>query len=408
MRKFFGALCGNRLFYKVRCAVFCGIPLLVLAGCGRAGKPARVPVPEVVVSSPLQRDVPVLAEAIGQTEATANVEVRARVESTVQRITFTEGTEVSAGAPLFELDRKIVEQKLAAAKGNQARLQAVFDRAAQEVRRMRPLAEKNVVSQRELDNVLAQQNQAGAALETGTAEVRAAELDLGYTHVTAPVTGIIGAKQVDVGTLVGRGQSTVLATISPLDPIWVNVEVSEVTYLNSAGRFRESKDPKDSPAFSLLLANGAVHPHPGHLIFVDRAVNSSTGTLRVRVEFPNPDKLLRPGQFCRVRVHTRTVPNALLVPQRAVQELQGLHNLFVVGAEGKVGYRRVRMGMRVGSLWVVESGLESGESVVVEGLQKVREGMAVHARKADIDEASWRDLMAQLPTALKQTTPEPR
>jgi membrane fusion protein (multidrug efflux system) len=356
-------------------------------------------VPEVVVAAPLQRDVPILVEAIGQTEATANVEIRARVESTVEQITFTEGTEVEAGAPLFVLDRKTVEQRLAAVKGNQARLQAVYDRAAQEVRRMRPLAEKNVVSQRELDNVLAQENQARAALETGVAEVHAAELDMGYTQVKAPVAGIIGAKQVDVGALVGRGQSTVLATISPLDPIWVNVDVSEVIYLNSAGKFQETKDPKDSPVFSLLLANGLVHPHTGHLIFVDRAVNSSTGTLRVRIEFPNPTKLLRPGQFCRVRVHTRTVPKALLVPQRAVQELQGIHNLFLVGADGNAVYRRVRMGMRVGSLWVVESGLEPGETVVVEGLQKVREGVAVHAQKTELDEAPWRDLMGQVPAA---------
>jgi membrane fusion protein (multidrug efflux system) len=402
MRMFFWRQSRGLLFSKLGIALCLGIPMTFWVGCGRGGKSGMAPAPEVVVANPLQRDVPVVVEAIGQTEATANVEVRARVESTVEQITFTEGTEVEAGTPLFVLDRKTVEQRLAAVKGNQARLQAVFDRAAQEVRRMRPLAEKNVVSQRELDNVLAHENQARAALETGVAEVNAAELDLGYTQVKAPVAGIIGAKQVDVGALVGRGQSTVLATISPLDPIWVNVDVSEVTYLNSADKFRETKDPKDSPVFSLLLANGAVHSHSGHLIFVDRAVNSSTGTLRVRIEFPNPKKLLRPGQFCRVRVHTRTVPKALLVPQRAVQELQGIHNLFLIGSDGKVIYRRVRTGMRVGSLWVVESGLEAGESLVVEGLQKVREGVVVQAQKTELDEGPWRDLLGQVPTASTQ------
>jgi membrane fusion protein (multidrug efflux system) len=407
MHTFSGGPHLGRIGGRTLAGAFFVLGWVMFAGCDKGSKPVSAPVP-VVVSVPLKRDVPVLVEAIGQTEATANVEVRARVESTVEQITFTEGAEVQAGAPLFTLDRKTVEQRLAAAKGNLGRLQAVFDRAAQEVRRMRPLAEKNVVSQRDLDNVLAQQNQAQAALETGVAEVKAAELDLGYTRVTAPVAGIIGAKQVDVGTLVGRGQSAVLATISPLDPIWVNVEVSEVTYLNSAGRFKESQNAKDAPAFSLVLANDAVHPHPGRLIFVDRAVNSSTGTLKVRIEFPNPDKLLRPGQFCRVRVQTRTLSNALLVPQRAVQELQGLHNLFVLGKDGKAGYRRVKMGMRVGSLWVVESGLDSGESVVVEGIQKVRDGAEVQPRVQEVDDGPVRELLSQVPVARMQETQELR
>ena len=214
--------------------------------------------------------------------------------------------------------------------------------------------------------------------------------------MNAPVAGIIGAKQVDVGSLVGKGQPTVMATISPLDPIWANLEVSEVAYLNSAGKMR---DPTNSPAFALVLANGQVHPHLGKLAFVDRMVNAATGTLRIRVEFPNPEKILRPGQFCRVRVLTRTLPGALLIPQRAVQELQGLHNVFVVGDDGKASFRRVKMGKRVGSLWLVDSGIADEDRLVIEGLQKVRDGGQVEAQDIEVEDSSLQELLANVPGA---------
>jgi membrane fusion protein, multidrug efflux system len=185
--------------------------------------------------------------------------------------------------------------------------------------------------------------------------------------VAAPVSGVIGAKQVDVGSLVGKGQPTVMATISPLDPIWANLEISEVAYLNNAERFKEAES---SAIFALVLANGQPHPHLGRLAFVDRVINSTTGTLKIRVEFPNPAKILRPGQFCHVRVLSRVLPDALLLPQRAVQELQGQHNVFVVGADGRAAFRRVTMGRRIGSLWIVESGLAADDRDHRRGAQK--------------------------------------
>jgi membrane fusion protein, multidrug efflux system len=372
----------------------------MLSACHRP-PPAPPPAPPLVTTAtPLVRDVPVVAEAIAQTEATANVEVRARVEATVEQITFLEGSEVQAGELLFVLDKKPIEQRLAAARGNLGQVQAALDRARQDVARLRPLAEKSAVPQKDLDTAIALQKQAEAGLETAQAQVRAAELDLGYTDVTAPVAGIIGAKQVDIGSLVGKGQPTVMATLSPLDPIWANIEISEVTYLNSAGRF---KDPSETPVFALVLANGEVHPHPGRLVFVDRVVNSTTGTLKVRVEFPNPEKILRPGQFCRVRVLIRTLPGALLLPQRAVQELQGLRHVYVVGEDGRAAYRRVQTGARVGSLWVVESGLNANDRVILEGVQKVRDGAPVQAQPAEIDEGPWQELMQRVPRAATAT-----
>jgi membrane fusion protein (multidrug efflux system) len=237
-------------------------------------------------------------------------------------------------------------------------------------------------------------------LSSGEAKERAAALDLGYAEITAPVPGIIGAKGVDVGSVVARaGNGPAMAVISPFDPIWVNIEISEVAYLNNAEFFRGQEVA--SPVFSLILANGKVHRETGRLSFVDRAVNPATGTLRVRVEFPNPGKIIRPGQFCRVRAQGKPVRGALLLPQRAVQELQGRHSVMVADAGGKIGFRPVKTGQRVGSLWVIESGLQPGETVVIEGMQKVRDGAVAKLEAAVIDDGPLRELAAGLPGAVK-------
>lgn len=375
----------------------CGVALLGLAvvpGCRRPQAPPPMGPPIVQVSKPLQRDVPLVAQAIAQTEAIANVEVRARVEATVEKILFVEGTSVREGDPLFLLDKKPIEQRLAAAKGNLGQLEANLGRVTQDVERLRPLAGRGAVSKADLDTAIANQKQAEAALETGRAQVRAAELDLGYTEVAAPVSGVIGAKQVDVGSLVGKGQPTVMATISPLDPIWANLEISEVAYLNNAERFRQAES---SPIFALVLANGQPHPHLGRLAFVDRVINATTGTLKVRVEFPNPAKILRPGQFCHVRVLSRVESGALLLPQRAVQELQSQHSVFVVGADGRAAFRQVTMGRRIGSLWIVESGLTAEDTVIIEGVLKARDGAPVTARPGTIEDTSLKELEATVP-----------
>jgi membrane fusion protein (multidrug efflux system) len=348
--------------------------------------------PVVKVATPLQRDVPLVYESIGQTDATATVEVRARVEATVEKILFIEGSNIKEGDPLVLLDKKPIQQRLAAAQGNLGQIEANLGRLQQDVDRLGPLAARGAVPQKDLDTAVANLRQAGAARETGVAEVKSAELDLGYTEVAAPVAGVIGAKQVDVGTLVGKGQPTVMATISPLDPIWANLEISEVAYLNNAGKL---KDPQNPTVFALVLANGQVHPHRGRLAFVDRLVNPTTGTLKI----PNPEKIVRPGQFCRVRILAKTLPGALLLPQRAVQEIQGLHNVFVVTNEGKASFRRVKMSQRIGSLWVVESGLKAEENVIIEGLLKARDGATVTAQPIEIDDAPLKELATTVPDA---------
>ncbi len=374
------------------------LPLLALlvVSCKEATAPLPLPPPVVQIAKPLVRDVPVIAESIAQTQAVANVEVRARVEATVEKILFIEGSEVKQGDPLFLLDKKPIEQRLAAAKGNLGQLQAALARSNQDVERLTPLAKSGAVPQKDLDDALSSRRGAEASLETGQAQVTAAELDLGYTDINAPITGIIGEKQVDTGSLVGKGQPTVMATISPLDPIWANLEISEVAFLNNADRIN---DPKVSPIFALELANGKLHPYTGKLAFVDRIVNAATGTLKIRVEFPNPKKIVRPGQFCRVRALVRKLSGAVLIPQRAVMELQGRQSVFVVGAEGKAASRQVQLGQRVGSLRVVESGLSADEFIVVEGIHKVGDGLPVTAKETQIDETSLKEVLADVPGA---------
>lgn len=374
---------------------------LVLEACDRVPAPPPQPPPIVQAARPLQRDVPVIVEVIGQTAAIANVEVRARVDATVEKIAFVEGSRVRQGDLLFLLDKEPIQQRLAAAKGNLGQLEAALGRAKQDVERLTPLAAKSAVPRKDLDNAVSALQQAEAALDTGKAQVRAAELDLGYTEVRAPVAGVIGAKQVDVGSLVSKGQSTIMATISPLDPIWASIEVSEVAYLNHAEKFKE---PGKKDVFTLVRANGEVHPHPGKLVFVDRAVNPTTGTMKVRAEFPNPDIIVRPGQFCRVRVLADLLKDALLVPQRAVVELQGTYNVFVV-SDGRASFRPVKMGRRIGSLWMVEKGLERGDVVITEGVLKARDGIAVQAQIVEIDDGPVKEAMASVPGAKQASAP---
>lgn len=372
---------------------------LLLVGCFQRPAPLNLPPPTVAVAPPLVRDVPVLAEVVAHTEAKANLEVKARVETTVEKILYVEGSEVKEGDPLFVLSRAPIEQRLASAKGSLGQQQAALVKANQDVERITPLAKSGAMPQKDLDNALAQQQQARAALETGKAQVATAELDLSYTQVAAPVSGIIGETQADVGALVGKGSPSTLATISTLDPIYATVEASEVSYLAIAERMKH-KEPNYMASFALVLANGQLHPHLGRLAFIDRAVNATTGTMKFRVEFPNPDKILRPGQFGRVRVLARTLAGALLLPQRAVQEIQGQHNVYVVTTEGgvsKVSFKRVKMGRRVGNLWIVESGLTAMDQVVIEGIIKLRDGIEVKVEAAKVDESSFTDLLATVP-----------
>jgi membrane fusion protein (multidrug efflux system) len=348
--------------------------------------PVAPPPPEVYVTGVLQQDVPVYLELVGQAEGFQDVDIRARVEGFLESVNFTEGTFVKQGAFLYEIDRKPLEAILAQAKADQATAEARLSKANNDVARYTPLVAKQAVSKQELDNALAEQDAARSQVEAGKAAVEKATLDLSYTRIASPINGLIGTTQVKAGNLVGRGESTLLTTVSQIDPMLFRVGVTEADYLRIARRVQgeggsAGQAPRTREGIELTLADGTKYPQTGRVNTVERAVDPTTGTLGLELIFPNPQQILRPGQYGRVRILIETKPGALLVPQRAVQELQNLYSVAVV-QDGKVAFRNVKVGQRVGSLWVIEDGLKAGEQVVVEGLQRIQEGMAVSAKPA--------------------------
>jgi membrane fusion protein (multidrug efflux system) len=335
----------------------------------------------VYVAPVVQRDVPTYLDLVGQTEGFDDVDVRARVEGFLETMNFREGSFVRKGALLYQVDPKPFEAALAGATADKATAQARLEKANNDVARYTPLVAKQAVSQQELDNARAARDAARSQVDAASAAVEKATLDLGYTRVRAPIDGLVGLTKVKAGSLVGRGESTLLTTISKIDPIVLRVGVTEADYLKVAKRApsRANEAPR-AGGIELTLADGVVHPHTGTISTVERAVNASTGTLTLQVAFPNPDSVVRPGQYGRARLLLETKTGALLVPQRAVQELQSLRSVAVVGGDGKVAFRNVKVGPRVDTLWVIEDGVTLGEQVVVEGLQALRDGITVRAR----------------------------
>ena len=362
-------------------ALLAGTSFLCLTGCKKeAAAPAPPPVVEVM--DVVATNVPLSTEFIGQLDSPQNVEVRARVEAFVDKMLFTEGTEVKEGDPLFKLDDKPSKERLDAANGMLAEAKAALNKYEKDVARLTPLAEKKAVPQQDLDNAVASVDVGKASVLSALARVQSATFDLGYCDVRAPITGLIGAKQVSVGELVGKGQPTLLATISTLDPIWFYCNVSEVSYLKAQAEIqRTGKRVEDLPV-SLMLASGATHPDKGKFVFIDRAVDVKTGTLRVRAAFPNAAKVLRPGMFARIKVDLGVRPESILVPERAVTELQGKNFVWVIGSDNKATQRGVTVGDQLGSSLLLLEGLKAGERIVVEGLQKVRQDAPVQPMTA--------------------------
>jgi len=354
---------------------------LALFGCGKQAQ-APLPPPIVQVADVVATNAPMATEIIGQVDSPQNVEIRARVEAFVDKLLFTEGTEVKDGDALFKLDDKPYLQRVDAAKGGLAQAKAALNKYEKDVARLKPLAEKRAVPQQDLDNALASVEVGKADVLSAEARMEFATLELSYCDVRAPLSGLIGGKQVSMGDLVGKGQPTLLVTISTLDPMWFYCSVSEVEYLKAdAEAQRTGKRVRDLP-ITLILADGSVHPEKGKLVFIDRAVDVKTGTLRVRAEFPNPAKLLRPGMFGRIKVDLGVRPDSILVPERAVAELQGKNFVWVVAQDNKTSQRPIKVGSQFGENLMVLEGLKAGERIVVEGLQKVREGAQVQPMTA--------------------------
>lgn len=361
--------------------LFAGVSCLGSAACARKGTPPPPP-PEVLVTPVVQKDVPVVSEWIGTLEGSVNADIRPKVEGYLLRQFYKEGQVVAQHDPLFEIDPRQFRAALEQAQGALGQAEARLAKAAKDVERFTPLAAERAISRQELDDALAAERDARAAVAAAQAAVEQAALNLGWTKLTSPIDGIVGLALFQVGALVGP--QSVLTTVSTVDPIRVTFGISEREYLTRAELINRPNyaTTERGPALELVLEDGSVYPHAGKAARADRQVDVKTGTLTIWGFFPNPKHILRPGQFAKVKAVLDVRQDALLVPQRAVSELQGGYRVAVVGADGKAEFRTVELGPRAGELWVVEKGLRLGENVIVAGLQYVRPGMTVTAKPA--------------------------
>lgn len=341
------------------------------AGCGKK-TPPEMPPPVVEVVPAVQKDVPVYKEAIGTLDGFVNADIRPQVEGYVLSQLYKEGSVVRKGQSLFQIDPRQFQAALDQAKGALAQAQAALVNAEQTVARYGPLAAQNAVSQQELDNAVASQLQAKAAVDSARATLERAQNNLNWANVTSPIEGIAGTALAQLGDLVTP--STLLTTVSQVDPIKLIFPISEQAYMRYASLINSADA---GPPLQLILSDGSVYPRQGHLLYTNRQVDVKTGTITMTALFPNPGNMLRPGQYGKVRGATEILKGAILVPQRALAELQGNTLVAVVGPDNKVEMRPVERGQAVGDSFVILKGLKPGERVVVEGIQKVRPGMAV-------------------------------
>lgn len=350
------------------------VAALCLTGCNKEEKKPVAMVPVVETAGVVQRDVPVKKEWVGVLDGLVNATIRPQVTGYLTRQSYKEGEAVRKGQVLFEIDPRTFQAALNKAKAQLSQQMARHETSKANLARIRPLAEKNAVSQKDLDDAVGVELSARSAVEAAQAAVEEAQLNLGFTKITSPVDGIAGIAKTQLGDLVGPGMQEELTSVSTLDPIKAYVNISEREYLNAAAA--GNKRMEELP-LELILADGSVYPHEGHLAIMDRQIDPTTGTMKIGALFPNQENRLRPGQYGRVRATVRIQQGALLVPQRAVGEVQGKYMVAVVGADNKVDIRPVEVGPRIESDWLIEKGLKPGEQIVVEGIQKVRAGMTV-------------------------------
>jgi membrane fusion protein (multidrug efflux system) len=363
-----------------------GLVVFILAGTTAPGckKEASVGGPtEVEVAEAARQDVQVAKEWVGSMDGSVNAVIRAQVQGYLTKQVYTEGQLVKQGQVLFQIDARTFQAAVDQAKADVAQKKARWDTTQANLARIRPLAEQNAVSKKDLDDAIGQEQAAHSAYDAAKAALDKAQLDLGFTRITSPITGIAGIAKAQIGNLVGPGQVEELTTVSAVDPIKVWVPISEQEFLHAQANKPAPGQPKRQ--IELVLSDGSIYPKKGEFAFADRQVDASTGTVKIAVLFPNPGSVLRPGQYAKIRAVMESIPGAIVVPQRAVNELQGNFQVAVVGQDNKVTVRTVKPGAKSGSLVVITEGLQPGERVVIEGLQKVKEGMNVNARLVSLE-----------------------
>ncbi|HXO93053.1 MAG TPA: efflux RND transporter periplasmic adaptor subunit [Candidatus Acidoferrum sp.] len=377
---------------KVRSAAFWAAPLALFllpatvvfaVGCGSPKAAVPIPRPEVEVASVIQKDVPIYSEWVATLDGYVNAQIQPQVTGYVIRQTYKEGSFVRKGQILFQIDPRPFQALLDQANAQLAQAQAQLGKTQMDVDRDTPLAKARAIAQSQLDNDVQANRAAQAAVKAAEAQVEQAKLNLEFTDVKSLLDGISGIAQVQIGNLVNP--TTVLTSISQINPIKAYFSISEQEYIHFADRINaetQKETPTNGPPFELILADGSVYPHKGVGLLTNRQVDVATGSIQVISSFPNPKNALRPGQFGRLRAAPEIRDGALLVPQKAVTELQGTYQLAVVNADNKVRIRAVKVGARIGPLWIVESGVKPGELVVVEGLQKVQHSSTVKIKQA--------------------------
>jgi RND family efflux transporter MFP subunit len=355
--------------------------LLATLWCGcrdTKASPAATPPPDVKVITVAPERVSLTSEWIATLDGYVNAQIRPQVSGYLLRRSYEEGSVVRKGQVLFEIDSRPLEAALAQTRAQLAEAEAQRGKAERDLQRDRPLAEQRAIAQSQLDNDVQANLAAEAAVKSATAATETAQLNLGFTKVTSLIDGVAAIATAQIGDLVGPG--TLLTTVSQIDPIKAYFPLGEQDYLRMAGQIN-SRGARSSmsggAALTLVLADGSIYPRTGKFLAADREIDAKTGTIRISAAFPNPDRTLRPGQFGRVRAETGVRTDALLVPQRAVNELQGSFQIHVIGPDNKVATRMVKVGERLGSRWVIDDGLEAGARVVVEGAP-ARDGTVVN------------------------------
>src|SRR5579862_481414 len=354
----------------------------ISVGCGKTNAASAVPAPEVEVATVVQKDVPIFSEWVATLDGYVNAQIQPQVTGYIIRQIYKEGSFVRKGQILFQIDPRPFQAVLEQANAQLAQAQAQLAKTQMDVDRDTPLARERAIAQSQLDNDIQANRAAKAAVKAAEAQVEQAKLNLEFTNVKSLLDGISGIAQVQIGNLVNP--TTVLTSLSQINPIKAYFSISEQEYLHFADRINaemQKETPTNGPPFELILADGSVYPHKGAGLLTNRQVDVSTGSIQIVCSFPNPQNFLRPGQFGRLRAAPDVRHGALLVPQKAVTELQGTYQLAVVNADNKVSIRAVNVGARVGPLWIVESSVKPGELVIVEGLQKVQNGSTVKIKQ---------------------------
>ncbi|MCP4048623.1 MAG: efflux RND transporter periplasmic adaptor subunit [Gammaproteobacteria bacterium] len=358
--------------------LFMTLVSLMILGCNEPETAVQI-TPEVSVIVTEPRDVPIFSEFVGKTVSSRRIEIRSRVEGFLEKRLYEEGTMVEEGQVMFRMDRKPFEAQLSAANAELAQQQARLDNAEANLARVKPLAEQNAVAQKELDDAIGMFRSSAAAVEAANAKVMQAELDLGYTDIYSPVTGVSSFARKREGSYIGIGQDSLLTYVARIQPMWVEFSISENQIFSKRAKQKSGlvRPPEaDRYEVEIILADQSSYPHRGQITFADASLSEETGTFLIRAEIPNPNRELRPGQFVRAQIHGAIRPDAILIPQRAVQ--QGAQGSFVwVIEEGKTRFQPVKTGPWLGDDWFIEGGLEGGEQIIVDGALTVRPDIEV-------------------------------